>query len=1207
MLLLIIQVLKHKIRNYHIILLITGISTIIPHTGKGQSEEITHTVYLIGNTNQLSKNGGLTNLLEQQVNQASKNSTVLFLGDNLTSSGIPDSGDLSWSASITKAEQFQKILASYKGNAYFIPGDKDWYKGKRYGWQRINNQQKLLDTLFQSDKIGFLPKGGCPGPEEVHLSEEIALIIMDSQWILHPWEKPRKDSDCDVKSVGNLISKTEEIIKRNAHKKIIVATHHNMISAGKLGTRGFGSLQYLSHPKTKAMSKTLIKLLGEYNNVIHVSGHEATLQYLVSEGTPFIISGATSNISDVKSIEELKHHEQSEGYAVLNFYKKGDVKLEFWNTNASTFNEVILNKPFKKPLTAEYFDENIDFTDQTIITHVSDQYNKGKVWLTGQNYREIWKQDRSFPIFDIGHEHGGLEIIQRGGGQQTRSLRLEAKDGKQYVLRSVEKYTENAVPEALRNTFAAGYIQDQISASHPFGAFVVPHMATSAGVYHTSPKAVYIPKDPRFGIHQQDFANTICLYEERVAGDQSDAANFGHSKKIISTPKMLLKLYEDNDNFVDQEWVVKSRLFDMFIGDWDRHDDQWRWARFKKGKGHMYRPIPRDRDQAFFVSEGLIMGLGTRKWGLTKFQGFDHEFMWVPGFNFNGRYFDRDFMNEPSLDVWLTTADSLQQRLTDKVIEEAIGKWPQEVYQHRGDEIIAKLKSQRNNLKDYAKEHYLYLAKAVNVEGSDKKEYFKVERLDDERTRVRMYKKTKKDKKDKKLYDRTFLTKETKEIRLYGLGGKDEFKISGEVNKGIRIRIIGGSEKDEIKDESAVKGWSKKTWVYDTPSDNELKLGKESKDKTSKAPQINEYNRKEFQYDKLIPIVLGSANEDDGLFVGGGLLYTNQGFRKAPYKGTHLFTGRYAFATEAYSFKYKGKFTDVIRKWDLGINLTALAPNYVTNYFGAGNESTNLQNAVELFNVNESIDYYRTRFKQFSAEVFLTKNLGVRSTLSLGHHWQAFEVSDDYDGEDRFVLDLANSTGDASFFEKEIYEGLIAQFEYDGRDNKVMPAHGFYTNIDLRGYVGIDGGAKDFTRFLGEVAYYKTFRLPAKVTFATKIGGGHNFGDYEFYQAQILDGNTDLRGYRKTRFAGDSRIFNNTELRMRLFNFRNPVAPAAIGISIFNDVGRIWLEGEESNKWHHGYGAGVWIAPLNAIVLSVDLATSEEENLLAYLRLGFRF
>jgi hypothetical protein len=35
----------------------------------------------------------------------------------------------------------------------------------------------------------------------------------------------------------------------------------------------------------------------------------------------------------------------------------------------------------------------------------------------------------------------------------------------------------------------------------------------------------------------------------------------------------------------------------MLLGDWDRHEDQWRWSEFEKENGeHYFRPIPRDRD-----------------------------------------------------------------------------------------------------------------------------------------------------------------------------------------------------------------------------------------------------------------------------------------------------------------------------------------------------------------------------------------------------------------------------------------------------------------------------------------------------------------------------------------------------------------------------------------------------------------------------------
>jgi len=121
---------------------------------------------------------------------------------------------------------------------------------------------------------------------------------------------------------------------------------------------------------------------------------------------------------------------------------------------------------------------------------------------------------------------------------QTLSLRMEAKNGKQYVLRSIEKYPESVIPPALRGTIGGDVISDQISSSQPYSAFVVPPMAEAANVYHANPKIVYIPDDPRFGKYQSLFKGQLALYEERVAGGQAELSEFGSSDKILSTLKV---------------------------------------------------------------------------------------------------------------------------------------------------------------------------------------------------------------------------------------------------------------------------------------------------------------------------------------------------------------------------------------------------------------------------------------------------------------------------------------------------------------------------------------------------------------------------------------------------------------------------------------------------------------------------------------------
>ena len=158
--------------------------------------------------------------------------------------------------------------------------------------------------------------------------------------------------------------------------------------------------------------------------------------------------------------------------------------------------------------------------------------------------------------------------------------------------------------------------------------------------------------------------------------------------------------------------------------------------------------------------------------------------------------------------------------------------------------------------------------------------------------------------------------------------------------------------------------------------------------------------------------------------------------------------------------------------------------------------------------------------------------------------------------------------------------------------------------------------ASDFAAHTASLSFYQTFRFPARITFAFRAGAGLNNGSYEFYQAQILDGKTDIRGFRKTRFYGDAKLFFNNEVRIKLASFRSYLFPASFGITGFYDVGRVWykdVNGVDSSSptgtsevWHKGFGGGLWFTPYNLTVLSMDVAHSIESTLF-YIRLGFLF
>ena len=98
----------------------------------------------------------------------------------------------------------------------------------------------------------------------------------------------------------------------------------------------------------------------------------------------------------------------------------------------------------------------------------------------------------------------------------------------------------------------------------------------------------------------------------------------------------------------------------------------------------------------------------------------------------------------------------------------------------------------------------------------------------------------------------------------------------------------------------------------------------------------------------------------------------------------------------------------------------------------------------------------------------------------------------------------------------------------------------------------------------------------------------------------------NLRGYRKYRFAGRSKLYNNAELRIRLANFKTYLFPGTMGLIGFYDTGRIWSDVNETDKWFSGYGGGVWFSPLRRLVISFTYAASKEDKL-PLVGLGWKF
>jgi hypothetical protein len=569
----------------------------------------------------------------------------------------------------------------------------------------------------------------------------------------------------------------------------------------------------------------------------------------------------------------------------------------------------------------------------------------------------------------------------------------------------------------------------------------------------------------------------------------------------------------------------------------------------------------------------------------------------IKTFNKPARNFDRFFLNELSADDWQKQIDTFLMKMTDDVITKSLMQQPKEIQQFSANKIINTLKRKRDlYFRGDMMNYYEFISKEVNVVGSNERELFTITRNEDKTVHVQSNKIEKSGEVSSKIYDRVFDPGVTNEIRIYGLEGEDSFIVKG-TNSPIKIRIIGGPGNDNFINESSQGN----VLIYDASYENNTLTGN-FHSKISDDPQVNRYNRFQYKYEFVNPGVSVEYNVDDGLFLGAQVELTLHDFRKEPFSARHFLKATRAMATSSYHFNYEGDFTKLLGNSDLLIRADIKAPTNVTNFFGLGNDTE--------FDEDKpgGIRFYRTRYNIGDVSVMMHKQLQSWMHFSIGPAFQFFTL-DSLENKNKLVNMPDAHVGDRStLFENKYFAGAEARLNIDSRlINKVIPTRGSVLQAYVRPLFGINDKSNNVVQTQADLSIYMSLAPFQRLVLATRFGGGYTFGDFEFPQAQYLSSRENLRGYRKDRFAGRSMFYNNTELRWKIADFNAYLFPGSIGLLIFNDVGRVWQDGEHSTDWHVGNGLGIWVAPVKRFVITLNATRSKEEDILPYVTFGFQF
>jgi len=1193
---------------------------------KFPDKEILHSFYFIGDAG--NSNFGTSSLALQsfkaEVSIASKNSTVIFLGDNIYPKGLPKKNNEGRAYAEHQLNMQTDAVKNFKGNTIFIPGNHDWYSN---GLKGLKRQEKYIENIL--GKNTFLPENGCP-IKTVHISDEIELIIIDSEWYLTNWDKhPTINDNCEIRTRIKFFNELEGLIKKARGKTTLIALHHPMFTNGPHG----GQYSFSSHMKPlpvlgtlknvirktsgispadvqyqkyNTLRKRIITLAQENDKIVFVSGHDHNLQYLVKDNLPQIISGSGSKNTATRNVDG--HFSSSDaGYVRFDVFNDGSSYVRFYSAKTNTIIYQIEVLSSNQEIKVSNFKINSPKSVKASI-YTEKEIDKSKFYKTiwGDRYRKYYGIKVNVPTVSLDTLFGGLKPLRKGGGHQSKSLKLINNKGKKYVMRALRKsaivylqamaFKDQYIEGQFDGTITESILQDFYTGSHPYAPFTVGVLSDAVELYHTNPVLYYVPKQIALENFNTEFGDELYMIEEHVSDGHGNLKSFGYANTIENTDNVLKKLHKDEKYEVDDTIFLRARLFDMVLGDWDRHVDQWRWAEFKKDGKVIYKPIPRDRDQVFSImGDGALMQFATRAIPALKLlEGFKDDIRNVKGFNINPYSLDMIMLNKTDKKQWETQVAFIQKNLTASVIDEAFESFPKEVQGETTVEIKRVLLKRIQNLPKIAKAYYKTINKFGVITGTDKDDWFDIERMPNGKTKVTAYR-IKKEKKGSIFHEKIYDRNETKKIWIYGLDDDDRFKVFGKGDHLIKIRIIGGQNNDTYDIENG-----KKIKIYDYKSKtNTFETSKVSKKLTDDyETNVYDYTKLKSNINQLTPSI--GSNPDDGFKIGVVNTFTTYGFERNPFTAQHVFSGAYFFATNGYELNYKGEFANVIGNMNFGIEGEFTSPNYAINFFGYGNTTPNFDDDFEL-------DFNRVKLSTLKIAPSLIWRGATGASFKTSVAYESVEVEDT---QGRFINEYLNTTEEIN----QNFFGIDAKYHFENYDNKAYPTLGMMTALQVGYKINADQTDKGFAYIIPELGFDYKLIPNGRLVLATKLKAHINLGDdFEFYQAASIGAYDGLRGYRSQRFTGKEAFYQNTDIRFNFKKRKTGLFPVQIGVYGGFDYGRVWVDDDlvldadfNSEHWNTSVGGGLFINAAGLITGNFSLFDSNDGLRFAFtLGVGF--
>lgn len=1025
-----------------------------------------------------------------------------------------------------------RLSKDKKKRLYLVDGAPEWRHGQRLGYERVRAVDEQLDRSVERDL--YIGKG-CAGPEAVTVGQDILLVFVSSSYLLHSHYKPQNiDTDCDYLYHTDIYAELEDMLDDAGDRQVLLITYHSPLASRPPTAREWllpydGRSHQVHSSQYRHYRHHLNKVLADHPGTIMLSANER--------------SSAYRQVADLHLVSSWS------GDPLHLTIDRDSMQISSLSTGRLLY-EIATTKEKKKLLRQTVVPKNTN-TQKSIAIGPQYKANWLQRGLVGANYREEWTTPVRLPVLDIDTTMGGLRPYKRGGGNQTQSLRFKASNGLKYNFRSVDKDARRNPDNVALQSIYGGVKQDQISSQLPFGDVFAGHLLDYSDILHVTPSPFILDNDSILGDYQEDFGGMVGTLELRPAGvdDIGEELAFGAADKIISSHQLYRRMLSDGDHQIDALAWAKAVLFSIWIADWDRHQDNYKWAAYRDGKSWVYRPIPRDRDHVLALWEGIIGNLGDQL--APNVAEFSPQIRDIAGLTHQGRAIQHFMAHHVSRQQWSEAATYLQSIYNKDVIKEAWSHMPRQIRRIRGRWVRDRLLSRLDSLDVAAAEVYRHLNHRLDIYSSNKDDYLTITALPDSTLQVEIHKEKKGKQSDDPYYSQIFDPSISTEINFYLLDG-DDIVCADIPDLGTEVRVILGRGSDRVlsaSDHSTVR-------YYDTDSAADPRITILQKEIQ---PSVYDFN-----YDAFLATPYVLFDSDFGL--GGEVLLTKyvQKWDQQPYGTRHRWAIRLYPENVALRIGYKRLQRNVVGDWHSDV------------YIRGAYRDTRYDNFTGI-NTAPPVDFAEQRRagqRYYVANSSLDSRIGLRREFfgksdyraHLGIHY--VHINHD-DAQGPSIL------GETMPVNIQAYHRSALRI--DVTDRSSYPTGGQLYEAEARlGYTFTD---EQGIYYLANISALKatSWTDVSKTIILAKVGASYADGELRYFNYPTVGNSNNLRGTFNNIIRTDLLYYINTELRKEVWSSRNIILPFTMGVSAHYD----YIDSRDADQIEtaltaYGYGGGLY-------------------------------